>query len=131
MQTQIRPWMLVYTIAFGLLSVRFVYSDFSNHYPAIVSIWAGIYYAVIFVGNLVYSRNRVPASFRTAWKIVFPLLILQFVFSGYYDSQHGKHAQSASVVLFAIASVIAFLLFLPTFRAHYLIGYGKQVDGVA
>ena len=131
MQTKIRPLMLAYTVIFGLLSIHFVYNDFTNEYSLIIPAWASICYIVMFAGNLLYSLNRVPSFFRIPWKIVFPILVLQFLFSFYYDSQHGKHAQRASATSYAIVSVIGVLLFLPTFRAHFLIGYGKQADDVA
>ena len=129
MQKQIRPWTLIYTIIFGLLSVSFVYNDFSNQYPVLLSTWAAICYAMIFVGNLLYSLRRVPLSFRTPWKIVFPVLVLQFAFSGIYDSQHGKHAHNVGAGLLIAAWIISLLCFLPTFWVHFRIGFGEQANG--
>ena len=126
MQRQIRPWTLVYTIIFGLLSVLFVYGDFARQYPMFISAWAAICYLTIFVGNLLYSLNRVPSPFRTTWKFVFPVLLLHFVFSGIYDSQHGKDASNTSAALSIVVWAIALLLFFPTFWVHYKIGYGRE-----
>ena len=128
MQTQIKPWMLAYTIIFGLFSIGFVYNDFTNQYPLIITTWAAICYVVIFIGNLLYSLNRVPLSLRAPWKIVFPLLMLQFAFAGIYDSQYGKHAHDADAALSVVAWTIDLLLFLPTFCAHYKIGYRRHAD---
>lgn len=128
MQNQIRPWMLTYTIIFALLSISFVYNNFTNQYPFILIAWACICYIVIFVGNILFSLNRVPLSIRTPWKVVFPILVLQFVFSALYDLHHGKHAQDASATLSVIAFGFGLLVFLPTLRAHYLIGFGKDSD---
>ena len=114
--------MLAYTFVFGLLSVSFSRNDFANHYPFIITAWGCVSYIVIFVGNLLYSLRRVPSSFRAPWKVVFPILVAQFVFSGIYDSQHGKHPEDVTGIVW----IIGLLLFLPTFRAHYLIGYGKR-----
>jgi hypothetical protein len=122
MKSQIKPWMLAYTFGFGLLSVLSCGDDLANHYPFIITAWGCVCHLVIFVGNLLYSLQRVPASFRGPWKIVLPILAAQFVFSGIYDSQHGRHPEDVTGVVW----IIGLLLFLPTFRAHYLIGYGKR-----
>ncbi len=114
--------MLAYTFVFGLLSVLFCLIDFANHYPFIITAWGCVSYLVMLIGNLLYSLGRVPSSFRAPWRVVFPMLVAQFVFSGVYDSHHGRHAEDVT----AIVWIIGVLLFLPTFRAHYLIGYGKR-----
>jgi hypothetical protein len=132
MQIQIRPWMLTYTIIFGLLLVLFTSDDFTNQYPIIVTASNAICSSMLFVGDLLCSLNRVPLSLRTPWKIVFPILVFLWVFGGIYDSLHGKASQDASMSWSVLAWVIGFLLYLPTFIVHYLIGYGKQrVDDVA
>ena len=122
MKSRIKLWMLAYTFVFGLLSILFCRIDFANHYPFFVTAWGCVCYLVMFFGNLLYGLERVPSSFRAPWRVVFPILVAQFVFSGIYDSLHGKHAEDVS----AIVWIIGLLLFLPTFRAHYLIGYGKR-----
>jgi hypothetical protein len=132
MQTKVRPWMLIYTIIFTLLSVSFIRSDITNQYPFIVTTWACICYIVMFVGSLLYSLNRVPSSFRTPWKFVFPILVLQFVFAFIYDLLNGRHPHGVSISREVVFFIIGIVLFFPTFRAHCLIGYGKvKNDDVA
>jgi hypothetical protein len=120
--------MLAYTVVFAFLSIRWVHSDVELQYPIIITAWAAFYYIVIFVGNLLYSLNRVPSVFRRPWKIVFPLLIAQFVFAAVYDMQHDETLSSDPVALLVAAWIIGLLLIFPSFRAHYLIGFGREAD---
>jgi hypothetical protein len=123
MQPQIRPWMLTYTIIFTLLSVAFVWTDFTERYSIVFTAWDILCYVLFFVGNLFYSLNRVPSSVRTVWKIIFPMLVLQFIAGGF-----GKESHDASVSLVVVAWIIGFSLFFPALRANLIIGYGRHVS---
>jgi hypothetical protein len=123
-----RPWMLAYTIAFGLLSAHFVYNNVENRYHTIFIIWTAIYYVMIFAGNLIYSLDYITPKIRKIWKFIFPIVILEFIFSLIIDTMYAKNAQNASVEVKSIAPILSFAIFFPTFWAHYKIGYGKEVD---
>jgi NhaP-type Na+/H+ or K+/H+ antiporter len=89
-------------------------------------------FGIIFLGNLIYSLNRINPTIRKIWKLVFPIVILQWVFSGIADSVYGTLTHDGGVVFGCIVWIIDFAFFFPTFRAHYLIGYGKKViDDIA
>lgn len=122
--SEIRPWMLAYTIVFGLLSILFVHDDFAQ-YPIAYTVVCGLVYAVIFAGNLLYSLDRVTPPIRGMWKFVFPLVILYFVGTGIIDARFGKHAHESSLVFSTVLWVVGFALLFPTFRAHFLLGYGR------
>ena len=115
--------MLAYTIVFGLLSILFGRDDFEQ-YPMAYAALCGLLSFLIFIGNLVYSLNYVTPVIRTIWKFVFPLVVLHFIVTGVVDVRFGKNAPHNVSVLAIVAGVIAFALFLPTFRAHFLLGYG-------
>jgi hypothetical protein len=127
MKTQIRWWMLAYTIFFACLpGTR---HDFSNWSLTIFTVWDWICDFLMSAGNLLYSLDRVPSAIRRPWKIVFPVLVLEFFANGIYYSLYGKHAHDGhSASLDVIVWVGGILLYFPTFRAHYLIAYGKKAD---
>lgn len=122
-QLRIRPLMLGYTLFFALLSISCVHDDITKQYPLIFTVWDGFCFFIFFSGNLLYSLNRVPAYIKSLWKIVFPILVFHFVLSGIYDFQHDNNINMIEVM---ITWVIGSLFFLPTFRAHYLIGYRAE-----
>ncbi|MEY2527394.1 MAG: hypothetical protein QOE73_2165, partial [Verrucomicrobiota bacterium] len=122
--SEIRPWMLAYTIVFGLLSILFVHDDFAQ-YAIAYTVVCGLMYAVIFAGNLLYSLGLATPSIRVIWKFIFPLVILHFLGTGIIDARFGKHAHESSLVFSSVLWVIGFALFFPTFRAHFWLGYGR------
>jgi tetratricopeptide (TPR) repeat protein len=117
--------MLGYTIFFAVLSGLFVRDDLSNRYPVAYTAWSAFIYAVIFAGNALYSLGRVTPLIRAAWKFVFPIVILQFAVSGIVDSRFGKHAHDFTTTVAVLSWIAGFALFFPTFRAHFLLGYGN------
>jgi hypothetical protein len=121
----IRPWMLTYTIIFSLLSVSFVYNDFGQYAMAFTA-FQGVVYFVIFTGNLLFSMSYISPFIRALWKFVFPLVVLDFIGTGIIDICYGKHAHHSTPALIVTACVIDFVLFFPTFRAHFLLGYGHD-----
>jgi hypothetical protein len=123
-----RPWMLVYTIAFGLLSIAFVYDDVENKYNVIYVLEGIFIFLLVFIGNLIYSLDFITQKIRMIWKFAFPIIILDFVVSDIIDDIYGKHAQNKSVELMSLATLLNIALFLPTFWAHYKIGYGKKAE---
>jgi hypothetical protein len=133
MQTQIRPWMLAYTIIFGLLSVRFIFTEFQNEYHLVYIILEIICCGLILGGNLIYSFDFANPTIRKIWKYVFPIVVLEFVSSGIVDSIYGKYGQKADAKLLSaiVVWVIYFAFYFPTFYAHYKISYGKEADNDA
>jgi hypothetical protein len=131
MRNVARPWMLVYAILYGLLSVLFVANNFWNHYYIAFIIWSGIYYALVFAGNLIFSLDAVTPKVRKVWRLVFPIIVGGYIFSVYTDLTHGRHVQNAPTDIIAIVFCISLVLRLPTFWAHYKIGYGRKSDKLA
>ena len=122
--------MLVYTIFFGLLSIGFVRDNFENRYHVAYVVWTAVFYGLILTGNLIYSLDCINPTIRKIWKLVFPVIILQFVSSDIVDILYGSHAHKTSLALACIVGMIDFALFFPTFLAHYKIGYGKEIVDV-
>lgn len=120
-----KPWMFAYAICFGLLSITYVHNNVTNAYSKFFIVWSGIFYIAVFAGNLIYSFNLITLKIQNLWKFVFPIVILEFIFSAIIDLLYSKQAQGKGFGLKSIALVITIVLFLPTFWAHYKIGYGK------
>jgi hypothetical protein len=118
--------MLAYTVGFGVFSVGCIYNDVDNHYNPIFIIEDTVCFALIFIGNLIYTFNLINSKIRTIWKFIFPIVILNFIIGLVIDSTFGKDSQVGGIALSVFAWVVAFILFLPTIRAQYTIGYGKE-----
>lgn len=126
MENIAKPWMLAYTIVFGLLSVSFVHNNVENRYHIIYIIWSAIFYILVFAGNLIYSIGLLNLKIRKIWKLIFPIIILEFIFSDIVDFLYGTHVRNADESMKTIAVILDFALFFPTFWAHYKISYGKE-----
>jgi hypothetical protein len=118
--------MLAYTVGFGLLSVEFVRDDLENHYNLIYIIEGAVCYSLIFIGNLIYAFNFANSKIRMIWKFLFPIIILDFIGGGIIDSIYGKSAKDDGAVFSLFVWIVSILLFFPTFKAAYMIGYGKE-----
>jgi tetratricopeptide (TPR) repeat protein len=124
---KIRWWMLIYTLAIGLL---FVFSEVSRynkpkpHYPIAYEIFENLGVILMFVGNLLYAFAYVTPLLRKLWKFVFPVVIASFVaaalVSPHFDSSYQKHGPVAQIVAWTVLLGI----FFASFRANFLIGYG-------
>lgn len=125
MRTKVRPWMLAYTIASGLLWVLGSVDDFNEHSPAFI-LWSAVNDFILFMGNLLFSLRRVPAWLGTIWKVMFPLLILNYILIGIYVSQHESVFRNAHSFVLIFTWLIVLVLIAPTFWAHYIIAYGKR-----
>ncbi len=117
--------MLVYTIIFGLLCVMFFYNDIENEYHVAYIAWSGIAFIIVFVGNLIYSLNRATPLIRKIWKVIFPVVVLDFIVGEVIDSNFGAHAHAMPSLVDVLKWIIGFALFFPSFRAHYLLGYKR------
>jgi len=89
-------------------------------------IWSGVAYIAVFAGNLIYSINHATPMIRKIWKIIFPVVVLDFVVGGVMDSNFGNSANTMHPLIDVLVWFIGFALFFPSFRAHYLLGYKKQ-----
>jgi hypothetical protein len=118
--------MLAYTIFMAVFFAPAVRHDFTSWHLIFFAVWDWICDIIMIVGNLLFSLNRVPSAIRRPWKVVFPILVLEFFTNGIYDSLYGKHAQDDSAALLIFVWIVSVLLYFPTFRANYLIGYGKE-----
>lgn len=127
MKTIIRPGMLIYSICFGLLSIFFVITDIQNDYPVAFCLWSAVYHGLLFVGNLLYSFNLITQGVRKIWKGVFPLVILAFLFDNIFDIINGPHVHQEGTITIILLCLLTIFLFLPTFKAHYAIGFGKEL----
>ena len=119
--------MLVYTIIFGLLSIGSVRNDVWNQYHIAFIIWDAVCFGLIFTGNMIYSLDYISPIIRKLWKLIFPIVILQIISGAIEDFIYGKNINH-EVASGCIAWTISFVLFIPTIRAHYLIGYGNEVN---
>jgi tetratricopeptide (TPR) repeat protein len=129
---KIRWWMLIYTLAIGLL---FVLAEVSSHHKP--KLYYGIAYDILesigvillFTGNFLYVFGYVPPLLRKLWKLSFPLIIASFVVGGlvhiYFDSTYQKDGP----VIHIVTSILMLGIFFASFRANFLIGYG-DVDRV-
>jgi hypothetical protein len=122
---EIRVWMLVYTVIFGIISVGFIFSDFTDHYSTAYITWNALCYVVILVGNLLYSLDYITKTIRKTWKLIFPILVFEFILTDVVDFLYGSHAHKVDLPTGCFVWVIGLILFLPTFKAHFMIGYGK------
>jgi hypothetical protein len=122
---RIKPWMLAYTVFFAIMSVIGVLDDvYDSHYYAIYCVAGALFFVAIFAGNLLYSLNFTTPRIRTIWKFIFPLVVLYFLVSGLVDQFIGSGGP-APLIKDCIIWLIVFALYLPSFWAHYKIGYGK------
>jgi hypothetical protein len=122
----IRPWMLVYTIIFGLLFVSGAYDQLKSGDSFAYVAWGCVMDVVILAGNIFYSFSYSPPIIQTAWKIVFPIVVLDFLATQIVALFYGKETQHASITLLIFALALIYVISIPTFKAHYSLGYGKQ-----
>ena len=123
---RVRPGMLAYTILLGLaalLSHFYGNKDSTIQYPLAYKIWEEfISVVLLFAGNLFYSFGYITPLLRKAWKFVFPILILHFVVSGILHFANNTRPVGPAIAV--LTSIAMLVLFFPTFRAHFLLGYG-------
>ncbi|HTA95605.1 MAG TPA: hypothetical protein VK769_05725 [Verrucomicrobiae bacterium] len=107
MKRNIRPWMLAYTIFMAVFFAPAVRHDFTSWHLIFFAVWDWICDIIMIVGNLLFSLNRVPSAIRRPWKVVFPILVLEFFTNGIYDSLYGKHAQDDSAALLIFVWIVS------------------------
>src|SRR3982751_2840308 len=120
----IRWWMLIYTLAIGLLfGVSTVISRHQPrpHYPIAYEIFENVAVILMFAGNLLYAFGYVTPLLRKLWKFVFPLVIASVVASAlvtpHFDSTFQKHGPVAHIVTW----ILVVGIFFASFRANFLI----------
>lgn len=129
---KVRWWMLIYTLAIGLL---FVLSELTHnarprpHYPIAYEVFESLGVLLMFAGNLLYSFAYVRPPLRRLWRFAFPLIVVTFVaavfVTPHYDSNYQEHGLATQIVTW----ILVFSIFFPSFRANFLLGYGN-VDRV-
>jgi len=119
--------MLAYTIGFCWFYIVAGRRDFTSWHLIVFTVWDWICDILTFVGNLLFSLNCVPPAIRRPWRVVFPILVLEFLVNWIYDSLYGT-SRDSSVALSVFVWTVCVLLYVPTFWANYKIGYGKEAD---
>jgi tetratricopeptide (TPR) repeat protein len=132
MQRKVRPWMLGYTV----ILVSFVifiglYSRHrpSHHHPIYYEVISSLSIILMFAGNFLYSFAYITPFVRRVWRFVFPVVVLSCVVGLIVSLYFDKSDHPTSPIAKGMALVITVALFLPSFRANFLLGYGS-VDRV-
>jgi hypothetical protein len=60
----------------------------------------------------------------------FPIVILGFIFNGTIDFVYSPEVRKHGSAAITFTYLFAFLQFYPTFRAHYVISYGRETKNV-
>jgi tetratricopeptide (TPR) repeat protein len=121
--------MLAYTLVLLLGAALFPlygHSESPNRYPFVYRIWEEFVSTVLlFAGNFLYSFGYVTSLVRRVWKFVFPILVLQFITSGFLACYYPSRTPAPAPLVIAFAWIVLTILFLPTFKAHWSLGYGN------
>jgi len=119
--------MFAYSVCFALVSAGAVFDNFAQGYFIIYNIWSAFFYAAVSAGNILYSMRYSSGWVRRSGKVIFPLLILDFIVGWIVDSVYGESAKMpSSWIREVVLLVVTLAVFFPTLRAHYLIGYTNQ-----
>jgi hypothetical protein len=124
---KIRPWMLAYAV--GMLALFIIVEITAPHRPSVrpfllrqLSTCSGI---LLFVGNFLYAFTYSPRGVRTAWKFVFPLTAIDFILELFYNWMDPSQDPTIATAMRTFATITMIVLFFPTFRAGFLLGYGR------
>ena len=118
--------MLTYTICLmvvGVLLQFYGHDGSSRRDPLVYKIFEAVVTILLFAGNLLYAFAYVTPLVRTAWKFVFPLVVLVFVVGGYRGLDFSNSAHPLQPTPAVLGCIAMLALFFPSFRANFLIGY--------
>jgi tetratricopeptide (TPR) repeat protein len=123
---KVRWWMLVYTIAIGLIAILGAVirrNEAKPHHSIAFQILEGLGVVLMFSGNFLYAFCYVRPFIRRVFQVGFPLIIASVVaaeVSVYFDKT--DHPVSLGAHIFGWVAMTA--LFFPSFRASFLLGFG-------
>jgi tetratricopeptide (TPR) repeat protein len=123
---KIRWWMLIYTIAIGLIGILAAVSrrnEAKPHHSIAFQILEGVGVGLMFSGNFLYAFCYVRPLIRRVFKVGFPLIIASVVaaeVSVYFEK--ADHPVSLGAHIFGWGAMAA--LFFLSFRASFLLGFG-------
>jgi hypothetical protein len=128
---KMKPLMFLYLLFFLFLAVMSIRSDIRSGYHVALVGWACIHYAVLTAGIILYSLRIQTEAIKSFWKYAFPLLVIYFFASLYFDSLWGENRNvNIGGVWGEIAVlVIGVLLFFPAFRASFFLAYRSLSSG--
>ena len=105
----IKPWMLVYSMIFFVLTIFFVLNNSENRYHITFVLWSIIIYLLANIGNLLYSVSYSNNAIRRYWRIIPFIVVFHFVLENIIDIYFGQHVKEAGFLLVVIMWIIVFL----------------------
>jgi len=124
---KIKPWMLTYSIIFLFFTVIFVVDNIKSAYHILYIIWSIIIYLLANSGNVLYSFSYSSDITRKYWRLIAPIIVIDFVSAGMIDYYFSQGAGKVSPIQNIIIWSIGFAVFFPTFRANFILGYKKKI----
>jgi len=120
-----KPWMFSYAVIFLALSVSFVANNIENHYHVLYVAWSVLAYVLANAGNAFYLFEYPNNKMKNIWRIVAPIVVLDFIAAGIIDMTFIMKSQEVPLAANIFIWIIGLVIFFPTFRANFIFGYKK------
>ncbi len=88
---------------------------------------SAIVYSLANIGNIFYSFKYRNQTIKTIYKIVFFLIVFQFATGGIIDTISHQEIRNIPLIFHIVIWCVGFLLFFPTFRANFILGYKNHL----
>lgn len=119
--------MLAYSIAIALsviLAAVFGDNKHQHQYPVAYQALSAIAVILMIAGNFLFAFAWVTPLLRKLWKFAFPLVLISFVTEGALGFIE-KDDQSLPLTAKVLGWITMCIIFFPSFRANFLLGYGS------